>query len=319
MPILPVLGQFSLALLFLVISANMLVSASRKLAIAFKLSPLFISLVLVALGTSLPELSVTLFSLQENEVGLAIGNIVGSNTTNATLVFGMAAALGSLKVGRFKTQRNVAIMGAISFLYIFLQVSKSSGFTQAGLLFTALVAVLLYSYFLAWQGRLREDRKFLEQLRRKNEQPSAWRWTLILLASVGGLMFSGNMTVDSIQQISGILGISTSVLGATLTATSTSLPEIVTLIIAAVQKDSKIALGAIIGSNIYNIALLGGIVAFAPQQYLSESTNVNLMPLAVSTLFLMTVVFMKKGQTIPRVIGLIGIGLYAIFTAVFFL
>lgn len=260
----PAIALFLGALIVLLFSADLLVRASKKLSVAWRLSPIFVSLVVVALGTSLPELAVTISSLAQGDGGLAIGNIIGSNITNATLVFGLAVLSGTLKVGRYKTQRNAYLMLIVTGLFVFLQFSRWSGMTQAGILFVSLVAILIYDSLLAFRGRVREDKKLLKSLIKLNGKPKVRWWLPLLMVSVVTLYLSGTALVTSVNALSEIFGISTSILGLTLTATVTSFPEIITLLIAGWQGESKIALGTILGSNIYNLTLIGGHYLFFP-------------------------------------------------------
>lgn len=309
----PAIALFIGALCALLVSAELLVRASKKLSTRWRLSPIFVSLVVVALGTSLPELAVTISSLAQGDGGLAIGNIVGSNITNATLVFGLAVLTGTLKVGRYKTQRNGFLMLIVTGLFVFLQFSRWSGITQAGILFVSLVTILLYDSFLALRGRVREDQALLRSLMKKNGKPSLKVWLPILLVSIAILYFSGTVLVTSVNAISDIFGISTSILGLTLTATVTSFPEIITLLVAGFQGESKIALGTILGSNIYNLTLIGGIISFYPKGLTPPELANDMLYLILATIFLLTVVLMLRGKVVQKSIGAIGILFYFLF------
>ncbi len=309
-----ILPLFSFSLTILLFSADLLVKSSKKLSIAWSLSPIFISLVVVAFGTSLPELAVTISSLMRGDGGLAIGNIVGSNITNATLVFGLAVLSGSLKVGTFKTQRNAYLMLIVTGLFVFLQFSRWSGIFQAGILYVSLVAILIYDSLLAFRGRVREDKAFLLNLVKANGgKPSLWIWLPLLAVSVVALFVSGQLLVESVNELSALLGISTSFLGLTLTATVTSLPEILTLVIAGMQGESKIALGTILGSNIYNLTLIGGLLSFFPTGATPTVLANDMFYLLATTVFLVTVVLMLKGKVVRREVGVLGLGLYVFF------
>lgn len=306
--------SFVFSLILLLLSAHFLVKSSKKLSIAWSLSPIFISLVVVALGTSLPELAVTVSSLMSGDGGLAIGNIVGSNITNATLVFGLSVVSGSLKIGTFKTQRNAYLMLIVTGLFVFLQFSRWSGIFQAGILYVSLVAILVYDSLLAFRGRFREDKASLLHLVKANGgKPSVWLWFPVLAVTVVVLFFSGQLLVQSVNDLALVTGISTSFLGLTLTATVTSLPEILTLLIAGIKGESKIALGTILGSNIYNLTLIGGLLSFFPTGLTPTALANDLMYLLFTTVFLVTVVLMLKGKVVRREVGFLGIFLFLIF------
>lgn len=309
----PAIALFLGALSLLLFSADLLVNASKNLSVRWRLSPIFVSLVIISLGTSLPELAVTISSLAIGDGGLAIGNIVGSNITNSTLVFGLAVLSGSLKVGSFKTQRNGYLMLIVTGLFVFLQFSRWSGVTQAGILFVSLVTILIYDSLLAFRGRVREDRMMLKNLVKHNGKPSVKIWLPLLGLSVTVLYISGMALVSSVNALSEIFDISTSILGLTLTATVTSFPEIITLVIAGIRGESKIALGTLLGSNMYNLTLIGGILSFSPSGLTPHELANDMLYLILSASFLLIVVLMLKGKVVHRAVGALGILFYGLF------
>lgn len=253
--------KFGIGLVVLLFSTQRLVKLAEKISRMLRISPLIIGTTIVALGTSLPELVVSAISALRNDVGLAMGNIIGSNIVNVLMVLPVGIFIGKMRIGTTKTQQNILILlGATAIFYLtqYMGISKPvSGIFLIGL--ALLVSIMEYQ--LGVFGRDHEDLKQFKTLKNGKLSLSIMVFGLILIL---GIIGGGFLVVDSVETISIITGISTTILGLTLTAVATSLPELLTTIFSQNGNQEKITVGNILGSNIYNLLLIGGIIMLFP-------------------------------------------------------
>lgn len=315
---LPILSSFSVGLLVMLISAHVFLNVAKDISAKWKFSPLFISLVIVALGTNLPELTVTIASLSNSDPGLAMGNVVGSSIANLTIILGVSTLFGSVRVGTTKTPKNTLILILITVLFSVLMLSSVRVFYQVALLILALIFALMYQYKLAKYGRLHEDRKLLElldKLHRKKKYLPKYAYFLLFFGSLIGLAIGGQITVTAVETLADLLVISTTLLGLSLTAIATSLPELLMAIIASNKEDNKVVLGTLIGSNIFNLTLFPAIVLFSTigykiRKFISIKEIFFLLLITVTFYF---VVQRNLGKNISKKTSLVLITLFPIF------
>ena len=250
--------KFLLGIVILLASTQLFVKTAKKISEAFKLSPLIIGITVVAIGTSLPELAFSLMALIKHDIGLAMGNIVGSNIVNILLVFPVGILVAKLRVGSTKTQRSAIFLLLISGLFLTLQVATKISSQIVGFFLISLALVItLVEYFLGASGRSGEDKKMFEKKSRVNITPAILVLPIFLIA---GIIIGSYLAVNAVEGFSLITGISTTVLGLSLTAVVTSLPELMTTIFSQEEHQAKLTVGNILGSNIYNLLLIGGII-----------------------------------------------------------
>lgn len=292
--------QLFLGVIFLLVSTKTLVKLSEKLSSSLKISPLFIGITVVALGTSLPELSVSLIASLKNDTGLAMGNIVGSNIVNILMVLPVGILLGKLRIGTTKTQRNALILILVTSLFIASNLIPI-GNTILGLSFITLAVVLTVAeYKWAVFGRKHEDKVKIKHLKKES---FTFGKILLLFASTIGVIAGGYLTVSAVENMSLATGYSTTILGLSLTAIVTSLPELLTTIFSQEEHEEKLTIGNIIGSNIYNLLFIGGLIyLFSPATYIHPS---NLVVLAITTFFFFLIIRRYSGQKIPRWAGFV--------------
>lgn len=241
---------------------------------------------------SLPELAVSLVAIVKNDVGLAMGNIIGSNIVNILMVFPVGLFIGKLRIGTTKTQRNALfLLGATAIFYI----TQSSGSFKpiSGILLIGLaVAISIVEFMLGVFGRTHEDIKQFKSVKYKK---LGWgvvvSATLLILGIIGGSV----LVVNSVEAISLLTGISTTILGLTLIAVATSLPELLTTIFSQEDHQEKITVGNVLGSNIYNLLLIGGIISLFPSAISIQQKE--WVWLAVVTLGFVGVLRYYKGQS----------------------
>ncbi|QQG47420.1 MAG: sodium:calcium antiporter [Candidatus Woesebacteria bacterium] len=293
-------------IVLLLFSTKTLIKLSETLSLSLKLSPLIIGMTVVAIGTSLPELSVSTIASLQHDYGLAVGNIIGSNIVNILLVFSVGILIGNLRIGTTKTPRNAIILLLFTFIYTYTHLFTNFPRQTLGLFFiTTSFLVTFLEYKWALFGRTHEDNKKFKNSKRV-------RFTLgkliLLIMSVAGIITGGYFIVTSTEKLSLITGLSTGVLGLTLTAVATSLPELLTTIFSQEEHEEKMTIGNIIGSNIYNLFLIGGII-----DLFSGNTNliqINWLTLNLTTVFLVLIIFIFRGKTIPKWIGLTSLLLF---------
>lgn len=299
--LLQTLLAFGVGLLIMLASSQVFLNITRRVAAKWKFSPLFISIVLVALGTNLPELTLTLSALVQNDPGFAMGNLVGSSILNITLVLGIATLFSAVRIGTKKTQYNAAILLAVTLLFIGVQFSSLQSFIGAAILLIALMFSLIYQYLAAVSGRFNEDEKIIRLIKRLQNKKAplpSYIYVLGFIASVIGLGIGGYVTVETVSQLSLILGLSTTVLGLTLTAIATSMPELILTVLASRKHENKVVIGTLIGSNIFNLTLFPALILISSQPIAMAPTEFVFLLLA--TLATSLTILYYKGTTIPK-------------------
>ncbi|MEF8728851.1 MAG: calcium/sodium antiporter [Accumulibacter sp.] len=259
---------FGLGLAALIAGAQVLVRGASKLALSFGISPLVVGLTVVAFGTSAPEFAVSLRSSFAGQVDIALGNVVGSNIFNVLFILGVSALITPLVVAPQLIRQEVPIMIGASLLVLALAFDGQVGRFDGGLLFGLLLA---YTVFLVRQSR-RESRETQEEYGEQAvvSDSAGWdrHWGVQLLLIAGGLallVVGAGWLVDAAVSFARILGLSEAVIGLTIVAAGTSLPEVATSLVATWRGERDIAVGNVIGSNTFNLlGVLGLSAALAP-------------------------------------------------------
>ncbi|ODT13323.1 MAG: sodium:calcium antiporter [Kaistia sp. SCN 65-12] len=258
---------FATGLGLMVVGASFLIQGASRLALSLGLSPLVIGLTVVAYGTSAPEVAVSVGAVLSGQNDIAIGNVVGSNIFNVLFILGASALIVPLVVNNQIIRQEVPIMIAVSVLLIVLLHDRRLGIFEGGLLLVLLVG---YTWFIIAQAR-RANRAAAAQLEKVELEPSAGGWTNSRLAQVGMmigglacLVIGSRLLVTASVAFAQALGVSDLVIGLTIVAAGTSLPEVATSITAAIKGERDIAVGNVVGSSIFNILGclgLSGVVA----------------------------------------------------------
>ena len=256
------ISLFILGLATLTFGAEGLVRGSASLSLRLGLSPLIIGLTIVAFGTSTPELVVSLVASLKNQADISIGNAVGSNIFNIGIILGLSSVLCPIKVSLQVIKNDGPIMIAVSFLSLFLisrgTISRFEGFA----LFALLVVYIAYSIWLSKKEVSTEmEQQFHEGV------PSQSKFMYIdLLFITGGLLLlviGSRLLVISATDIARLIGISEAVIGLTIISAGTSMPELATSMVAALRRQPDIAVGNVVGSNIFNILGILGVASIA--------------------------------------------------------
>ncbi|WAJ36764.1 calcium/sodium antiporter [Pseudomonas sp. GOM7] len=262
-------------LVLLVAGAEVLVRGAAKLAAQFGIPPLVIGLTVVAFGTSAPETAVSVQSALNGSGDLAIGNVVGSNIANVLLILGMTALIAPLIVSRQLIRLDVPIMIGASLLTFGLAWDGELSRLDGALLFAG---VLSYTGFLIYSARKdkgSQDDEFAKEFG-LDEQPKPYAWAINLGLVIVGLVLlvaGSNFLVEGAVTLARALGISELVIGLTVVAVGTSLPELATSILAAIKGERDIAVGNIVGSNIFNLLCVLGLASLVSPASIAVSPN----------------------------------------------
>lgn len=278
-------------LLLLLGGGEALVRGSVAAAARFGVSPLVIGLTLVGFGTSLPELVASLKAALAGSSGVAMGNVVGSNIANILLILGLAGLIFPIKVAMQGFRRDGAVLLFASLLMVAVALYGSLGRGVGAVFILLLAAYTLYS-FLGERQSSSASQVPMPQIIPKD---SLLFSLLLVCGGIAGVVFGAGLLVDSAIALARGWGVSESVIGLTLVAVGTSLPELVTSVMAAWRKQPDVALGNIIGSNIFNILGIAGVTALVvpldvPQQIASRDIWVML----ASALLLIALIVIQK-------------------------
>ena len=306
-------------LLLILLGANGLTDGAASLAKRFRIPSIVIGLTIVAFGTSAPELTVSLSSALKGSADISVGNVVGSNLFNTLMIVGCTALFAPITVTRNTLQQEIplCILASLVLLVcandVFLDGAQENvlGITD-GLVLLGFFAIFMKYTFAIASHHPQEKEEETEEIR----QLPLWKSILYIVGGLAGLIVGGNFFVDGASGIARNLGVSESVIGLTLVAGGTSLPELATSVVAALKKNPEIAIGNVIGSNLFNIFFVLGCSASVTPLRLTGITNFDLWVLVGSgILFWFFGVFFGK-RTITRVEGSVLMLCYVAYTAV---
>ncbi|MCB8999115.1 MAG: calcium/sodium antiporter [Bacteroidales bacterium] len=282
----------------LIKGADWLVTGSSALAKKNNISDLTIGLTIVAFGTSAPELVVNSVAAFKNHPDIVFGNVIGSNIFNLFLILGIVGVIYPISVASSTVWKQIPIsFAAIVILYLF---ANSELFQSSKVLsrYEGLFLLMFFALFLFYVYR--EMKAELPMEETKDVLPSGLKIWLLIAAGLGGLIFGGKLVVDNGIKLASQLGVSEKIISLTVIAAGTSLPELVTSVVAAFRKKSDIAVGNIIGSNIFNILLILGVSSLVHPLQFSPSFIPDLAFLAGGTLYLFISMFTGKKKKLDR-------------------
>ncbi|MBC8619896.1 calcium/sodium antiporter [Parabacteroides faecis] len=299
-----------LSLFALYIGAGWLVKGSTELALKARISNLVIGLTIVAFGTSAPELVVSLNASLSGQGDIAVGNIIGSNIFNIAVILGISAAIHPLQAKRQLTRLDIPILIVATVVFTLLFWNGTLNRLE-GCLFLA--GIIIYTVFSLYYSR-KHEKKIEEQTGELEKQPEPWYKDVLYIG--GGLViliFASNLLVDNAVSIAQELGVSEAVIGLTIVAAGTSLPELATSVVSALKKNPDIAIGNIVGSNLFNILAIAGTSSVVNP---IVAKNVNYVDLLVMLgLSLLLLPLAKSGQKISRTEGWALIVMYLCYLA----
>ena len=304
--------MFVLGLAALVVGAEALVRGASRLAVSWGISPLVVGLTVVAFGTSAPEMAVSVGAALAGSTDLAIGNVVGSNIANVLLILGLSALIAPLLVHEQVIRQEIPILIGASLVVVAMALDGNIGRVEAALLFAGVIA---YTVFLVVQSR--RASQDAEDAFASEIQTTSWdrHWsvqTLLVVGGLGLLVLGADWLVGAAVAFAKLLGVSDLVIGLTVVAVGTSMPEIATSLIAALRGQRDIAVGNVVGSNIFNLlAVLGaaGVVSAGGLAVPDAARNFDLWVMLAVALACLPIVL--TGREIARWEGGLFLGYYA--------
>ena len=295
------------ALLLLFGGAELLVKGSASLAARAGLTPLVIGLTVVAFGTSSPELAVSLKAAYAGQGDVAVGNVVGSNVLNIAVILGLSAVICPISVHLQLIKVDVPIMILVSVLLPVLLSDGRLGRVEGGLLCAGIVVYTIFNVMMARKGAAAEvESEFAESVPKATQH---WSFDLGLIGGgLATLVVGSRLLVDNSIEVARAFQISEAVIGLTVVALGTSMPELATSIIAAVRRQPDIALGNAIGSNIFNILATLGLSSLMVPMTAGGITLVDYAVMVGTAVLLLP--FLMTGPRLGRLEGLVFLGGY---------
>jgi len=304
-----------LALVILLLAGDALVRGAVNLSLRLGVPALIVSLTIVAFGTSAPELLIAISAVRDNAPGIALGNVVGSNTANILLVLGIPAMLATLHTSECQTRKAYVFMLAASIAFIALAFLGTFTIVTGVILLTLLALVLADAFRDARAHHKAGEPDDLETIDEADPDMPYWRVTLYLVLGLVGLPLGADILVDNASLIARSYGVSNTVIGLTLVAVGTSLPELATTVMAALRRQADVALGNVIGSNMFNLLAIVGVATFFGDIPVDQGfLDFDLWVMLAASLLLIPFVFFKVDIT--RIWGIGLTALYGIYVAV---
>jgi len=300
-----------LSLLFLVaglavviVGANILVSGSSSIAKRLKISDMVIGLTIVSIGTSTPELAISVISAINGNTDIAVGNILGSNIANILLILGISAMVYPLTVQKNTQYKEIPLVVLAILLIgvtgndIWFDGGPINVISRAdGVVYLFFFIIFMYYTFQIAGAEDVGDEAIVPQ--------PLWKSLMYIVLGVAGLYFGGKYFVEGAVTIARYLGMSDSLIGLTIVAVGTSIPELATSVVAAYKKNSDIAVGNIVGSNIINVFMILGITATIRPLPLSATTNVDITVALYASVLLFLATFVLHARKVTRAEGVI--------------
>ena len=313
-------------LILILLGANGLTDGAASVARRFRIPPIVIGLTIVAFGTSAPELTVSVSSALKGSADIAIGNVVGSNIFNTLMIVGCTALFAPIVITRNTLRKEIplCILSSIVLLIcandVFLDKASENILNRVdGLLLLCFFVIFMgYTFAIASKPATMEQQAEYPVIEEETEIKSLpwWKSILYIIGGLAALIYGGQLFVDGATGIARNLGVSESIIGLTLVAGGTSLPELATSIVAALKKNPEIAIGNVIGSNLFNIFFVLGCSASITPLHLSGITNFDLFTLVGSGILLWLFGLFFAKRTITRIEGGVMILCYVAYTVV---
>ncbi len=301
-----------LGLVILVFAGDALVKGAVNLALRLGIPPLIVGLTVVGFGTSSPELFVSVKAALADQSGIALGNVVGSNIANVFLILGLPALIAVMRTSQFDTRKPFLIMLGVSVIFTAMAFLGTFG-RLSGLFLLGLLALILWD--AARDGMKARDNAPVNDL--EGAEPGMPWWKIAAFLAVGliGLPIGADLLVDNAVIIATAYGVPETVIGLTLVAVGTSLPELAATTVAAIRRQADVAIGNVIGSNYFNLAGIIGVAAvISPMPVEQTFLTRDLWVMLGASVALVPFVFLK--QDITRLWGIVLLGLYGAYATV---
>ena len=302
-------------LALILLGANGLTDGAAAVAKRFNISDLVIGLTIVAFGTSAPELVISCMAALGGSADMAIGNVVGSNMFNVLMIVGVTAMVLPIKVGEGTLSKEIplVVLASLALAFCANDVLLDGGSSNAISRIDGLILLCFFLIFMRYTFAIAHNGGEEAEGEKIKEMPM-WKSVLFIIGGLAGLVFGGQWFVDGASGIASSLGVSESTIGLTIVAGGTSLPELATSVTAALKKNSGIAVGNVIGSNLFNIFFVLGCSATISPLPMGGINNIDMAVLVASAVLFWIVGWFFKKRTITRVEGALLVACYIAYT-----
>ncbi len=306
--------------ILLIKGADFLVEGSSNIAKKFHIPEIIIGLTIVSIGTSMPELFVSVTSALEGRSDMSIGNVIGSNIANLLLILGLATVIRPIKFQKETRLIEMPICLIITIIFmIFCNTGTGISKPEAIVLLILFIIFILYTIIMGKKGEEFDKEDTILELRTEEEKISIFKSIIYIALGIVGLKIGGDLSVDNAVIIAEKIGISEKIISLTILAIGTSLPELVTSVTAAIKGNSDIAIGNIIGSNIFNMLLIIGVSAFINPILYNTSYNLEMVILILGILLLSLFPIIPPKNQMNRLNGLIYLIMYVVYMVILFI
>lgn len=288
--------------IFLIKGADYFVEGSSNIAKKFKISPMIIGLTIVAMGTSMPELSVSITSSLIGKNDMSLANVVGSNMFNILMALGVSSLIINLPIKKDSIKFDIPFLIGIGILLLLMLFDLKLSIFE-GLI---LIGIFVFYLWKTLKPMLKKRNKDIKENEEKNK--SMFKMIVISLVGIIGIIIGGDMVVDNASKIAEIFGMSQNLIGLTIVAIGTSLPEFVTSIMAIKKGENEIAIGNVVGSNIFNILLILGVSSVVNPLMINIVGLIDVLFMVASSVLLY--LFIRKNKNLNRYQGITFILLY---------
>jgi cation:H+ antiporter len=303
-----------LGFILLIKGADLLVDGASNVAQKFHIPEIIIGLTIVSIGTSMPELFVSSTSTLNGSSDMAIGNIIGSNLCNLLLILGLSTIIKPVKFKRETRMIELPMCLLVTIIFVILcntglEISRE----EAIALIILFILFIIYTIIMAKKGEQFDKDETIIEIQTENQQMSVFESILFIVLGIIGLKIGGDLTVDNATVIARMFNVSEKIIGLTILAIGTSLPELVTSVTAAIKGNSDIAIGNIIGSNIFNILLIIGVSALISPLVYNVTYNVQMAILILAMIVLALFPMIPPKNEMSRLNGTIYFIMYIIY------
>lgn len=303
-------------IVLILFGADKLTDGATGLARRFNVTELVIGLTVVAFGTSLPEFVTSFMSTLKGSSDISIGNIVGSNIFNVLMIVGCSAWLAPITISKSTLMKDVpfAILASLVLIVVSMDNVFDPGTPDMLSRTDGLVLLGYFSVFMAYTYFISRNKEAGEEMQKQAEHITPmpyWKILLFIVVGLAGLVFGGNLFVDGASDIALAMGVSETIVGLTLVAAGTSLPELATSMVAARKGSSAIAIGNVIGSNIFNIFFVMGFCATVSPMKVGNISYLDLSMMLISMLLLWFFSFTRR--TVERWEGITMVFVYVVY------
>lgn len=306
----------------LLVSADLLVDSSVAIAQRARISNFIIGLTIIGIGTSAPELFVSVSSALRGVGDVAVGNVVGSNICNTFLILGVAAAISPFMIERENRRRDIPVGIAVALLFMLLANDalipgiEENTISRLDGIFLLIMFLVYMCYVVVLKGKNPQQAVADADEETKSKfsgKHPVLLWT-IALASLAGLIFGGNLFLDSAKNLAREWGMSEAVISITIVAVGTSLPELITVVVASLKKNSELALGNVLGSNIFNMLMITGVASTISPITVKGVSIVDFAVALLGAVLTFVVIFTFGKRKFDRIEGIIFIAIYIAYT-----